>query len=1056
MKALCVFALAATFLITGVMFAGTTGKIVGTVKDARTGEPLPSANITLEGTSIGGATNIEGFFTILNVPPGRYRVNVSLVGYRTAAATDVKVDIDQTTTQNFTLTEEAVTGEEITVVALRPVVQRDVAASRANIEIQDVTKLPVVTVQSAVSLQAGIQPGLVFRGGTSDQTAFIVDGVLRRDPRTLNPNASVSLSSIMEIQAQTGGFAAEYGDLRSGVVNVVTREGDRKKYTFNLQGRYSPAQPKHFGPAIYDANGYWIRPYVDPAVAWTGTSSWDQWTQRQYPKFEGWNAVSAAKLSDADPTNDLTPEAAQQVFLWEHRRQAEISQADWDGDIGFGGPVPFAEGLGNLRFFYSYITGQQQYLVPLSVDGYKNVNNQLKVTSDLSGTMKLMVMAQWGKEYGTTDNNAGNAGLFQSAASVASTMTRVSYIDAHFFATDYWAPSAINNNSQAIKLTHNLGTSTFYEALVQRSEWRYDTNPGQYRDTSRIYKFGNGYYVDEAPFGYQPAPSTGITGLRMGVGFSNSRDTTRSVSWSGKIDVTSQIDRYNQLKGGLYLSYTNLDLNYGNIDIFLPSGRTFTHAAAFPWYGAAYIQDKLEFELMVATVGVRLDYVDPNTSWYDYDSDPYTKAFAAGVSLGIDTLLQKSPVAAHLMVSPRIGVAFPITEYAKFFFNYGHQRQIPAPQNLFRVVRTTDNNQVFYISDPRAEFPRTIAYELGYEHSLFDEYLLRVAGYYKDYTYDPLTVQYTDRFSTVDYGRYTSNRYRDVRGFEVTFSRNRGNWVQGFANYTYSVLTRGYFGYNNYYQNPTDMANEKATNVPQERPIPAPYARLNVDFFTPRDFGGQGIGQILLGDWRVNLLGTWNSGTYITWVGGGGASIPGITNNFQWVDYWNMDMRVSKTFTFGSLNLQLFADVSNLFNTKYLDPAGYGFYDGADYDYYMKSLHLPDFSPEFKQQVGYVNVPGDDKPGDYRDFGVAYQPIEAVKSMSDLQLASNQNSRPFYYVAESGKYYQWTNSTWQEVDHSRLQKVLDDKAYIDMPNQETFWFLNPQRIYWGVRLSFNL
>jgi hypothetical protein len=1056
MKAIGYLLLVTVTCVPLLALAGTTGKIAGTARDARTGEPLPSVNVVVEGSNLGAASNVDGYFVILNVPPGRYKVLASLVGFKPVSAVGVRVDIDQTTTQNFTLSEESVTAEEVTVVAQRPVVQRDVAASRANIEIQDVTKLPIVTVQGAVGLQAGIQPGLVFRAGTSDQTAFIVDGTLRRDPRTLNPNASVSLSSVMDIQVQTGGFAAEYGDLRSGIVNVVTREGDRKKYYFSVQGRYSPTAAKHFGPSIYDANGYWIRPYVDPSVAWTGTGSWDEWTQRQYPKFEGWNAVSAAKLSDADPSNDLTPEAAQQVFLWEHRRLAEVQNPDYDLDVGFGGPVPFAEDFGNLRFFYSFIGGTQQYLIPLSVDAYKNVNNQLKITADLSGSMKLMAIGQWAKEYGTTNNNSGAAGLFQTPADIALTMTRVSYIDAHIFATDYWAPSAINNNSQALKLTHNVGTVTFYEALIQRSEWRYDTNPGRDRDTRKLYQFGNGYYVDEAPYGYQPAPSTGITGLRMGVGFSNSRDTTRSVTWSGKFDITTQLDKYNQVKGGLYLSYTDLNQNYGNIDVYLPSGRTFTKAHAFPWYGAAYVQDKLEFELMVATIGVRIDYVNPNTEWYNYDADPYSKAFSAGVSLGIDSLLPKSQVTPHVMISPRLGVAFPITEYAKLFFNYGHQRQIPAPQNLFRVVRTTDNNQVTLISDPRAEFPRTIAYELGYEHSLFDEYLLRVAGYYKDYTNDPLTVTYTDRFATVDYSRYTANRYRDVRGFELTFSRNRGSWVQGFVNYTYDVRTRGYFGYNNYYQNPTDMRAEQATNVPQERPVPAPYGRVNIDFFTPHELGGSGIPSLLLGDWRVNFLGNWSSGTYITWVGGGGASIPGIQNNFQWTDFWNLDMRISKTFTFGSINLQVFADLTNVLNTKYLNPDGYGFFDGKDYDYYVKSLHLPEFSEEFDKQVGYVNVPGNDKPGNYRDFGVAYQPIEAVKSMTDLQLTINQNTRPFYYVAETKKYYQWNGSAWSEVDQGRLQKVLDDKAYIDMPNQETFWFLNPRRIFWGIRLSMDI
>ena len=77
--------------------------------------------------------------------------------------------------------------------------------------------------------------------------------------------------------------------------------------------------------------------------------------------------------------------------------------------------------------------------------------------------------------------------------------------------------------------------------------------------------------------------------------------------------------------------------------------------------------------------------------------------------------------------------------------------------------------------------------------------------------------------------------------------------------------------------------------------------------------------------------------------------------------------------------------------------------------------------------------------------------------MSELGLGTaNSQTRPFYYVASSKQYYQLVNGTWQEVESSRLQKVLDDKAYIDMPNLETFSFLNPRNIFYGIRISFDL
>jgi hypothetical protein len=1048
--------------------SGTTGKIAGVVKDAQTGEPLPSVNVVVEGSNLGASTNINGYFVILNVPPGRYRVLASLVGFKPRTTGDVKVDIDQTTDLNISLTEEAIAGEEITVVATRPVVQRDVAASRANIEIQEINKLPIVAVSSAVNLQAGIQSGLIIRGSGADQTAFMVDGQMIRDARTLQPNTNVSLSAVQDIQVTTGGFSAEYGDLRSGVVNVVTREGGKQKYNFNFQTRYSGAQSKHFGPSVYDQNSYFIRPYIDNAVAWSGTDNgnWDYWTQQQYFSFPGgWNAVSKSMLNDGNPLNDITPQAAQQVFLWEHRRQPEIALPDYNFDAGFGGPVPFAEDLGNLRFFYSYIQGSEAYMIPIATDAYRYVNNQVKVTSDITGSMKLTATFLWGKQAGTNSVNSGAAGLFRSPESQGAVINRVSYIDARIFATDYWAPSNINNNAQGLKLAHSVNATTFYEAQVQRQEWRYDTNPGRYRDTAKIMVFGNTYAVDEAPYGFYDQPSTGINGIRMGVGFANSRDTTRSVTWEGKFDITSQLDKYNQVRAGIDFKYSDVNLNFGNVDIFLPVGRTFTHADAFPIYTGLYVQDKLEFELMVATIGLRMDYVAPNIMWYDI-TDPYSSAFSGNYSLGIDTLLTMSKVKPQTMLSPRLGVAFPITDYAKLFFNYGHMYQIPLPQQMFRVVRTTNDNQVFEIADPREPIPRTIQYELGYEHSLFDEYLLRVAAYYKDETHYPLYVNYAGKDGSVDYNRYTSNAYGDSRGFEVTFTRNRGSWVQGFINYTYAVRSSGYFGFDTYYQRASEQRAYELRNPQQNKPIPQPFGRLNVDFFTPSKFGPDGALQILLSDWRINLLGSWQSGTWATWTGG--ASIPGVANNVQWRDYWNFDMRITKNFRFGALNMELFADISNLFNYKYMNPGGYAFWDANDYGNYMRSLHMPAFPEDLKEKIGYVNIPGGDKVGSYRDFGVEYQPFEAIAEYANLSgiPAIKRTPRPYFYVAEQGKYYhlvgatqtggQYVGGTWEEVESGALQKALDDKAYIDMPNMESYWFLNPRRIYWGVRLSVDI
>jgi hypothetical protein len=123
------------------------------------------------------------------------------------------------------------------------------------------------------------------------------------------------------------------------------------------------------------------------------------------------------------------------------------------------------------------------------------------------------------------------------------------------------------------------------------------------------------------------------------------------------------------------------------------------------------------------------EYLNPNGDWYEYENDEFNSAFSGQSELATSLKVVSAPVT--VTVSPRLAIAFPISDEAKLFFNYGHFRQMPDPLNLFLIRRYTQTNQISSIADPGAPFPLTVAYELGYEHSFFDEFLLRVP-YYKD------------------------------------------------------------------------------------------------------------------------------------------------------------------------------------------------------------------------------------------------------------------------------------------------------------------------------------
>lgn len=1005
----------AILLFTLNLMAGTTGKLTGVVKDATTGEPLAGVNVMLEGTAIGAATNYDGYFVILNIPPGTYTVKASFIGYSTVIIKDVRIIIDQTTTIDIDMQDTSFQTGEVVVVATKPIVQKDVSSSRVSLDIKEIQNMPVVSAASVIGLQAGIQ-GLKVRGSSEDQTSFMVNGINLKDERDNTPFTAISFTSIQEIQVQTGGFNAEFGNIRAGLVNVVTKEGDKSKYSFTFLGRYSAPGQKHFGDSPNSYDSYWIRPYLDDAVCWTGTKNgnWDAYTQAQYQEFRGWNKVSQELLSDNNPNNDLTPEAAQRLFLFQHRREVDITKPDYDFDMSFSGPVPVVSSyLGDLRFAASFRGTKEMYLIPLSRDSYEDRTVQLKLTSDIQPGMKLSVEGLTGYQKGTNSSRSGGPGLFRSPSGIASEMdirSGASYLDSRVFATDYWGPSQIDRHAFGIKFTHVLTPTTYYEINLNQVGSKYDTNPGRKRDTSKVYQFAN-MRVDEAPFGVYSGTSAGIgSSMNMGLGFSNSRDTSKVTTYSARFDLVSQLDKYNNIKTGLEFVYTDNNVNYALVEPSLPSNNTQSKWHTFPVRGALYIQDKLEFEGMIANIGLRLDYSHAGGEWYVFD--PYNRALSGALSKGIDTLLRKESTEKIINLSPRIGIAFPITVDSKLYFNYGHFRSMPAPEDLYLLRRSQVNNSIVRIADPNNPLPKTVAYELGYEQNLFDQFLLRIAGYYKDVSDQTRLVTYTSRDNSVSYSIPKPYNYQDIRGFEITATKNRGLWVQGFINYTYEVVTGGNFGLPSYNENPTTQREIERTtsNFKQTKPTPRPYARANIDFFTPADFGPEVFGVKLLEDWRLNFVIAWKAGTYFSWTGPGG-TMPGYENNIQWKDYYNVDMRLSKAFRFKGLSVELFMDMTNVFNHKYMDYRA-GFADAKDFDAYMKSLHLPD---NIAGKFNYGNIPGNDQPGDYR----------------------------------KGPYIPWDDNA-SEAQKDEWRK---NKSYIDMPNLSYLTFLNPRNIYWGLRLT---
>src|SRR2546426_2556350 len=245
-------------LMPAMLKAGTTGKIAGHVKDSQTNEALAGVNVVIEGTTLGAATDIEGYFAILNIPPGRYTVGASAIGYTKKSVTDVAVSVDLTTTLDLQLASTVVEASpEIVITAERPVIRKDLTSSEARVDAQQIHTLPVSEVSQILALQSGVTVdpggGIHIRGGRTSEVAYWVDGVSVSDVYDGGQSVQVDNNAVQELQAISGTFNADYGQAMLGIVNIVTKDGGQQ-YHLNLStytGSYAASDGWTYGGTTF-------------------------------------------------------------------------------------------------------------------------------------------------------------------------------------------------------------------------------------------------------------------------------------------------------------------------------------------------------------------------------------------------------------------------------------------------------------------------------------------------------------------------------------------------------------------------------------------------------------------------------------------------------------------------------------------------------------------------------------------------------------------------------------------------------------------------------------
>ncbi len=1019
-----------------------TGRIAGTVTDAATGEGLPGVNVIIEGTTIGATTSSDGFFSIINVRPGIYVLRASFIGYAPMVVENVNVDINLTTEINFALREAAVGLQEVVVTSEAPIIQRDIAGSERNIAAEEIRSGRYQSVANVLVADVSVNDISNYndrpriRGSNYNESLFIVDGISQGDPLNRLPNFRVNLDAVEEMKVQTGGFNAEYGNVRSGVIEVVTKEGGTR-YSGSVNLQYSPPGLKNFGPGIFDWDSPLVQPFVNPEFgAFEGGNSF----------FKGWNDIAAglaAGVAHKDKPMELYAR-----YLWLHRSQDAIDElkklqdqgiVQFAGDVDpdnvvfqqtgvipdynvsatFGGPL--VPGWDPVRFFLSYDRQVVEYAYRFPERAYSDHNARGKINIDLASGMRLNLHGLFSRQRGGDGEQGPGIGGFISSNPFAATgdPNKLWYPDCA-------VPGYRDRQIYGAQFTHALNPNTFYELnlLHDRVDYHMDQVmrntapvPGTCRDRNgdgkidplrecvnsssgtagtgvdngrigteaeaearriagqegwdrwrdwALIRIGDHWY-DESPKGWGPVNWRDITGYyRMESCNARTDETyTRGLEFNGSI--TSQVNRANMVKAGFMVKRIELDAYYDADDPSVNGGTVWDYSAT-PWTGAVFAQDKLEFRGFVANVGLRADWLvtgefpllldgcslgdealdcgsrdlrtegpysdfllrnrsvvnvteaglgvcppdDPNTLQREDLCGRIRGSYEVALTDSIPTGRAK-----HLQISPRIGVSHPISTVAKIFFNYGHFYQWPTIVSQYQIsMNPRDGYRVNNLGNPIVEPERTIAYELGYEHNLFDSMLLRFTGYYKDINNEINNIA----FYPLGYGggSYTSpvnNRFRDVRGAEVFLElrRNVIPFVSGWASLNYMVESQGLYGYDRYFENPSQQA--RFVNNQVSDPDVRPIFRTSLNFHTRDDMGGPSLGETaLLGGFNLNILYTWQRGPQFTW---NPAGFPLVENNVRWRPYQRFDLRLNKTlFSKGTVESVFYLDVSNLLNNR--------------------------------------------------------------------------------------------------------------------------------------------
>lgn len=740
-KTVLILTLVSSFTFTEISFAQPRGGLRGRVIDIESGNPLPGVNVLLPGTYHGAASDLDGNYTIRGISAGEYTVRFQFIGYTTVEVNEVKITPGLTATLDAEMNQTVLAaGQEVVVIGRKPLFDIEETASRRAISADEIASSVVENAEDIVSNQVGVvktDDEIHIRGGRSYENAYLLDGISVQDPLAgTGFGLQLSANAIEEIEVITGGFAAEYGQAMSGIINVKTKEG-----TVIYHGSLS-----------YKTDDYGISDKDSPSNFNTDVAEFS--IDGPDPLF---GVLFPAMGFDLKGTQTFFANAY--MFISDNFTKLA---ADTLVSSTFHGTKYAPRQSNNWSAMLKYtwkITPKHKLQFSYNASASINQNTQ-----SLQTTLEFV------------EPGPGYPYLYQNNLDNFNTFTHL-------------------NRHTGIFWTHTLGSRTFYELKLSnfftnlRSDfdgkfWNEYTEPKDIvtfpieyldTDTSRVvlvfpgdgfYDFGNGstwrdHWVDE---------------------------------WTFKADITHQKGEHHEIKAGLEISEQEMQL----FDIFSPwFGPIGLNSDSFfvePSFGGMYVQDKIVFDGMVANIGVRFDYWAPGKYVEDAIADTSIGTITEFTrkSFEEDTFDFFNGRKWKGRISPRIGISHPVSDHQVLFFSYGHFSKRPKPQFVYAKLSKSSSKSTFQeFGNPNLNPETTVAYELGLKHRFTADDVLTVTAFYRDIFDYATTVRFRGfgRLSKRTFITYLNLDYSRVRGIEAEYRTRAGERLSGSVNGSYSIAT---------------------------------------------------------------------------------------------------------------------------------------------------------------------------------------------------------------------------------------------------------------------------